>query len=124
MRTVDERCDMELDETDPAVWLKLEAATEEYIQKNCQSFKNLCERLLVRFKNEEKNFEHLKTYRSSKLNHSHAGSMFSLSFFSFISGFFFNLLVVKTRALCFNWHLLRISIFLHSQVQDLMTALH
>jgi len=24
---------MELDETDPAVWLKLEAATDEFIQK-------------------------------------------------------------------------------------------
>lgn len=42
---VDERCDMELDETDPAVWLKLEAATEEYIQNNSQAFKNVCERL-------------------------------------------------------------------------------
>lgn len=37
---------MELDETDPTVWLKLEAATEEYIQNNSPAFKNLCERLL------------------------------------------------------------------------------
>ncbi|CAI9087783.1 OLC1v1021952C1 [Oldenlandia corymbosa var. corymbosa] len=43
---VDERCEMELDETDPTVWLKLEAATDDYIQKNSMSFKNLCERLL------------------------------------------------------------------------------
>ncbi|KAL7088716.1 hypothetical protein ACP275_13G144600 [Erythranthe tilingii] len=43
---VDERCDMELDETDPAIWLKLEGATDEYIQNNSLSFKNLAERLL------------------------------------------------------------------------------
>jgi hypothetical protein len=29
---------MELDETDPAVWVKLEAATQEYIQANCVAF--------------------------------------------------------------------------------------
>ncbi|XP_031494059.1 phospholipase A I isoform X1 [Nymphaea colorata] len=50
---VDERCGMELDETDPAVWLKLEAATEEYMQKNIQSFKSLCDRL-VPYRDEEK----------------------------------------------------------------------
>ncbi|KAL1538510.1 Phospholipase A I [Salvia divinorum] len=43
---VDERCDMELDETDPAVWLKLEGATDEYINNNSMAFKNLAERLL------------------------------------------------------------------------------
>ncbi|XP_022864506.1 phospholipase A I-like, partial [Olea europaea var. sylvestris] len=43
---VDERCDMELDETDPAVWLKLEDAADEYIKNNSTSFKTLCERLL------------------------------------------------------------------------------
>lgn len=43
---VDERCDMELDETDPAVWMRLEAATDEYIQNNSLAFKNVCERLL------------------------------------------------------------------------------
>ncbi|CAK9162573.1 unnamed protein product [Ilex paraguariensis] len=42
----DERCDMELDETDPAVWLKLEAAIDEYIQNNSLTFKNVCETLL------------------------------------------------------------------------------
>ncbi|CAI9783903.1 unnamed protein product [Fraxinus pennsylvanica] len=42
----DERCDMELDETDPAVWLKLEDAVDEYIKNNSTSFKTLCERLL------------------------------------------------------------------------------
>ncbi|EPS61825.1 hypothetical protein M569_12968, partial [Genlisea aurea] len=43
---VDERCDMELDETDPAIWLKLENTTDEYIQENSISFKGLAERLL------------------------------------------------------------------------------
>ncbi|XAR53777.1 Phospholipase A(1) [Bertholletia excelsa] len=43
---VDERCDMELDETDPTIWLNLEAATEDYIQNNSSAFKSLCERLL------------------------------------------------------------------------------
>ena len=37
---------MELDETDPAIWLKLEGATEEYIKNNSMAFKNLAERLL------------------------------------------------------------------------------
>lgn len=37
---------MELDETDPTVWLKLEGATDEYIQNNSTAFKNLAERLL------------------------------------------------------------------------------
>ncbi|XP_059435789.1 phospholipase A I [Corylus avellana] len=50
---VDERCDMELDETDPAVWLKLEAAVEEYIQNNSQALKNVCERLLLPYQNEK-----------------------------------------------------------------------
>ncbi|CAI9756592.1 unnamed protein product [Fraxinus pennsylvanica] len=43
---VDERCDMELDETDPAVWLKLEDAADEYLKNNSAAFKTLCERLL------------------------------------------------------------------------------
>lgn len=37
---------MELDETDPAIWLKLEGATQEYIQNNSIAFKSLAERLL------------------------------------------------------------------------------
>ncbi|KAI3972379.1 hypothetical protein MKW92_046154 [Papaver armeniacum] len=44
---VDERCDMELDETDPAIWLKLESATQEYIEENSEAFKNVCHRLLM-----------------------------------------------------------------------------
>lgn len=38
---------MELDETDPTVWLKLESATDEYIQNNSPAFKKVCERLLL-----------------------------------------------------------------------------
>ncbi|PKU78149.1 LRR repeats and ubiquitin-like domain-containing protein [Dendrobium catenatum] len=58
---VDERCCMELDETDPAVWLKLEAATDEYIQKSCLAFESLFERLLSRNANEDKLAEKLKS---------------------------------------------------------------
>ncbi|XP_042509238.1 phospholipase A I isoform X1 [Macadamia integrifolia] len=57
---VDERCGMELDETDPAIWLKLEAATEEYMQNNYLAVKNVCERLLLPYQNEEKWSEKLK----------------------------------------------------------------
>nr|XP_018686733.1 PREDICTED: phospholipase A I-like isoform X3 [Musa acuminata subsp. malaccensis] len=69
---VDERFDMELDETDPAIWLKLEAATEEYIQKNCQLFKNVCERLVPR-ENEEKLIEGLNSQQFSKSKPSNTG---------------------------------------------------
>ncbi|XP_068666286.1 phospholipase A I-like isoform X2 [Aristolochia californica] len=51
---VDERCDMELDETDPAEWQKLEAATQEYIQNNAEAFKGVCEKLVPPYLNEEK----------------------------------------------------------------------
>ncbi|KAI3510282.1 hypothetical protein L1887_17152 [Cichorium endivia] len=47
---VDERCDMELDETDPTIWLKLEEATNDYIQNNSSAFKNVCEKLLQNYK--------------------------------------------------------------------------
>lgn len=59
---------MELDETDPAVWLKLEAAVEEYIQNNSQAFKNVCERLLLPYQNDEKWSENLRIqhYPNSK----------------------------------------------------------
>ncbi|OVA10564.1 Armadillo [Macleaya cordata] len=65
---VDERCDMELDETDPANWLKLEAATQEYIEHNCETFKNLCERLLLPYQNEEKMSEKLNFPYGPKTN--------------------------------------------------------
>ena len=42
---VDERCDMELDETDPAVWSKLETATQEYVDANAAVFQAACNAL-------------------------------------------------------------------------------
>jgi hypothetical protein len=54
MLAMDERCCMDIDVTDPAIWLKLEAATDEYIQKNFLAFKNLCELLVPRYQEEEK----------------------------------------------------------------------
>lgn len=70
---VDERCGMELDETDPSIWLKLEAATEEYIQKNSQGFKNVCDRLLPKQQSEEKLFEKLKNQNLFKSKSSNSG---------------------------------------------------
>ncbi|XP_047307568.1 phospholipase A I isoform X2 [Impatiens glandulifera] len=62
---VDERCDMELDETDPTVWQKLEAATDEYIQKNSHEIKDVCERLL-QGQHEDKFSEYLKSQQTVK----------------------------------------------------------
>lgn len=70
---VDDRCGMELDETDPAVWLKLEAATEEYIQKNLQAFKNVCELLVPRYQEEEKSSGIIKSLSFSRLSSSNSG---------------------------------------------------
>ncbi|OAY70487.1 Phospholipase A I [Ananas comosus] len=70
---VDERCGMELDETDPSNWLKLEAATEEYIQKNFQAFKNLCEQLVPRCQNDEKLMEKMKSQQFSQFKPSDSG---------------------------------------------------
>jgi hypothetical protein len=58
---VDERCDMELDETDPTIWLRLESSVEEYIQQNHLAFENACERLLLPFQHEDKWSENLRT---------------------------------------------------------------
>ena len=69
---------MELDETDPAVWLKLEAATEEYIQNNAQTFKNVCERLQP----DEKWSENLIPQSLHKIKTSNTG-MSASSFFWF-----------------------------------------
>ncbi|VAH45274.1 unnamed protein product [Triticum turgidum subsp. durum] len=70
---VDDRCGMELDETDPAVWLKLEAATEEYIQKNLEVFKNVCELLVPRYQEEEKSSGIVKSLSFSRLSTSKSG---------------------------------------------------
>jgi hypothetical protein len=41
--SVDDRCGMELDETDPGVWNKLEAATQEYVDANTLTFQAACD---------------------------------------------------------------------------------
>ncbi|MFS7905139.1 hypothetical protein Hanom_Chr01g00044251 [Helianthus anomalus] len=63
--TVDERCDMELDETDPTVWLKLEAATNDYIKNNSSAFENVCEKLLQNH-NDEKYLDNLHSQQLFK----------------------------------------------------------
>ncbi|MCL7052240.1 hypothetical protein MKW94_011777 [Papaver nudicaule] len=63
---VDERCDMELDETDPAIWLKLEGATQEYMEKNSEAFKNVCDKLLL--PHEEKSSDKLNSPYGLKTN--------------------------------------------------------
>ncbi|KAL3627536.1 Phospholipase A I [Castilleja foliolosa] len=60
---VDERCDMELDETDPAIWLKLEGATDEYINNNSVAFKNLAE-ILFESSHDEKSSDSLKSQQN------------------------------------------------------------
>lgn len=40
---VDDRCSMELDETDPNVWARLESATQDYIGANESSFQVACD---------------------------------------------------------------------------------
>ncbi|XP_073048092.1 LOW QUALITY PROTEIN: phospholipase A I-like [Primulina eburnea] len=70
---VDERCDMELDETDPANWLKLEGATEEYIQNNSIAFKNLAE-ILLESPHDEKFSESLKSQKLFNIKVSNANS--------------------------------------------------
>ncbi|KAL6567481.1 Phospholipase A I [Orobanche gracilis] len=62
---VDERCDMELDETDPAIWLKLEGATDEYVKNNSVAFKNLAE-ILLESSHDEKSSDTLKPHIISR----------------------------------------------------------
>ncbi|KAH8512104.1 hypothetical protein H0E87_009347 [Populus deltoides] len=63
---VDERCGMELDETDPAIWLKLEAAVDEYVQNNSEALKNVCESLLFPYQHDDKFSEVMKSQQFSK----------------------------------------------------------
>jgi len=63
---VDERCIMELDETDPAEWIKLEAATDEYIQHNSLAFKNVCGCLFPGHQYEENWMEKSKSHNFHK----------------------------------------------------------
>ncbi|KAJ6363985.1 hypothetical protein OIU76_029011 [Salix suchowensis] len=63
---VDERCGMELDETDPAIWLKLEAAVDEYVQNNSEALKNVCESLIFPYQHDDKFSEIMKSQQFSK----------------------------------------------------------
>ncbi|KAJ6367513.1 hypothetical protein OIU78_000135 [Salix suchowensis] len=63
---VDERCGMELDETDPAIWLKLEAAVDEYVQNNSEALKNVCESLLFPYQHDDKFSEIMKSQQFLK----------------------------------------------------------
>lgn len=71
---VDDRCGMELDETDPSVWLKLEAATKEYIDANSVAFQSACDCVVPPLPEEDQWAERLrhapvrgKTKRSDKV---------------------------------------------------------
>lgn len=83
---VDERCDMELDETDPAVWQKLEGCVGEYIQNNSESIKTACERLVLPYQHEDKLSENLKSHQFPKKRTS-AGGMFLVSYDGLHLGF-------------------------------------
>ncbi|XP_011037686.1 PREDICTED: phospholipase A I isoform X2 [Populus euphratica] len=63
---VDERCGMELDETDPAIWHKLEAAVDEYVQNNSEALKNVCDSLLFPYQHDDKFSEVMKSQQFSK----------------------------------------------------------
>jgi len=65
---VDDRCDMDLDETDPAGWLRLETAAEEYIETNSEAFKSVCERLALPFQQDEGWSDAVKFQHLSKPN--------------------------------------------------------
>ncbi|KAG6754544.1 hypothetical protein POTOM_040331 [Populus tomentosa] len=69
---VDDRCGMELDETDPAIWLKLKAAVDDYVQNNSEAFKNVCERLTFPYQHDDKLSEIMKSQQFSKAKVSNA----------------------------------------------------
>lgn len=74
---------MELDETDPAFWLKLEAAVEGYSQNNSQTFKNVCERLILPYQNDEKWSENIRTQHYPKAKESSVGTSVAISLIGF-----------------------------------------
>ncbi|XP_057544928.1 phospholipase A I-like isoform X2 [Amaranthus tricolor] len=63
---VDDRCDMDLDETDPAGWLRLESAAEEYIKHNSEAFRSVCQRLMLPYQQDERWSDGIKSQNSSK----------------------------------------------------------
>ncbi|KAH9616106.1 hypothetical protein KSS87_023938 [Heliosperma pusillum] len=71
---VDDRCDMNLDETDPIGWLRLETAAEEYIQQNFEAFKSVCEKLMLPFQQEERCSDGVKSHLSRPKSDNDEGS--------------------------------------------------
>lgn len=63
---VDDRCDMELDETDPAGWLRLETAAEDYIKNNSEAFKSVCQRVTLPYQQDERFSDGVKSQILSK----------------------------------------------------------
>ena len=59
---------MELDETDPAVWLKLEAATKEYIDSNAAAFQSACDCVVPPLPEEDQWAEKLRPVGKFKLH--------------------------------------------------------
>ncbi|XP_078437469.1 phospholipase A I-like protein isoform X2 [Wolffia australiana] len=70
---VDERCGMELDETDAAEWVKLEAATEEYIKSNAETFKSALDCLMPRHHADERPLEKLNSQYFPRAKSPNAG---------------------------------------------------
>lgn len=66
---------MDLDETDPAGWLRLETATEEYIETNSEAFKSVCERLALPFQQDEGWSDAVKFQHLSKPNDENGASL-------------------------------------------------
>ncbi|KNA04015.1 hypothetical protein SOVF_203650 [Spinacia oleracea] len=63
---VDDRCDIELDETDPAGWLSLETAAEDYIKNNSEVFKSVCQRLTLPYQQDDRFSDGVKSQNTSK----------------------------------------------------------
>ncbi|KAG6554512.1 hypothetical protein Mapa_003891 [Marchantia paleacea] len=62
---VDDRCGMELDETDPVVWGRLEAATREYLEAHDSYIKEACDTLEPPSQSEDAWYERHKNGRFS-----------------------------------------------------------
>ena len=68
---------MELDETDPTIWLKLESATNDYIRNNSATFKKVCEKLVPNH-NDDELPDNLQSQQFSKAKHPNTGVMCAL----------------------------------------------
>lgn len=92
---------MELDETDPAIWLKLEGAVDEYIQNSSLAFKSACERLLLPFQQDDKLCENLRSqyFSNAKATSTGIGNHFHFSPLDFcLLGYVFAVKTYHLRA--------------------------